>query len=219
MLCIIIPAFNEAKRIGKVIDAARRQSKNVIVVDDGSSDGTSAVAEREGVIVLRHIVNMGKGAAAKTGCDYALERDATMIVLMDSDGQHDARDIPRFLRAIKGHDIVFGQRLFNAKMPLVFNIGNRLLDFMTFFLFGIELQDTQCGFRAFTAAAYRKIRWKAADYSMESEMIANAGRHRLRYATVKIATVYADHYKGTTVLDGISIAFNMLFWRLRRGIV
>jgi hypothetical protein len=81
-------------------------------------------------------------------------------------------------------------------------------------LYGIRLNDTQCGFRAFSGDAYKKIRWNASDYSMESEMISRAGKQRLKYVQIPIRTIYSDKYKGTTILDGIRIVINMVRWRL-----
>ena len=82
------------------------------------------------------------------------------------------------------------------------------------FIYGIKIKDSQCGYRAFTAKAYKKIRWKASDYSMESEMLAKIGKYKLSYAEVPIETIYSDKYKGTTILDGIKIIFNLLIWKL-----
>jgi len=87
---------------------------------------------------------------------------------------------------------------------------------ITQLLFKIRIRDTQSGYRAFTSRAYRKIRWKASNYSMESEMIANLGKHKLKYKEIPIRTIYTDRYKGTTVLDGIKIVFNMIWWRLTK---
>jgi len=133
--------------------------------------------------------------------------------LIDADGQHDPAEIPHFLKALDGADIVFGYRATNKSMPFVFRFGNSFINYVVFLIYGVKLRDTQCGYRAFTADAYRKIRWKARDYSMESEMIANAGKKKLAYAQVPIRTIYADRYKGTTVLDGIRIVFRILGWR------
>ena len=83
-------------------------------------------------------------------------------------------------------------------------------------MYKIKLKDTQCGYRAFSAKAYKKIKWKSSDYSMESEMIANVGKHHLKYAEIPIQTIYSDKYKGTTIVDGIKIVFNMLLWKIRR---
>jgi len=185
-------------------------------VDDGSKDNTFNIAKKEEVIVLKHIVNLGKGAAIKTGCDYAIKNKADILVLVDADGQHEPKEIPIFLEKIKKNDIVFGYRTFNKKMPKILSFGNKFINFTIKILYGLDLKDTQCGYRALTSKVYRKLRWDSTDYAMESEMIANAGRHHLKYAQVPIATIYSEKYKGTTVLDGIKIVMNMLLWRLKR---
>jgi glycosyltransferase involved in cell wall biosynthesis len=210
---VVIPAHNESKRVGSVIEKAKKYVKNVIVVDDGSKDDTEYVASRKGAIVLRHVINMQKGAAVKTGCDYALKKGAEKIVLVDADGQHNPNEIPKFLEALEEADIVFGYRRMNRNMPFVFRRGNWFLNRLVAGLFGIRLKDTQCGYRAFTANAYKKIRWRALDYSMESEMIANVGKNHLRYKEIPIETLYLDRYKGTTIIDGIKIALNLIKWR------
>ncbi len=215
MVWIVIPAKNEEKTIRDIIKKIKKFYKNIVVVDDGSSDRTAAVAKKD-AIILRHILNLGKGAALKTGCDFALKSGARSLVAMDADGQHDPEDIKKFISALEGADIVFGYRTLNKDMPAILRIGNNFINWITRLLYNIDIKDTQCGFRAFTAAAYRKIRWNSPDYSMESEMIANSGKHKLRYRQVPIKTVYKDRYKGTTVLDGIKIVFNMISWRLRR---
>lgn len=211
---VVIPAYNESKHISDVIKKVKNYASSIIIVDDGSKDNTYELALKSKVNVLRHIVNLGKGAALKTGCDYAVKIGAEKIIVIDSDGQHDPAEIPILLKKLKESDIVFTQRKFNKNMPAILRFGNWFIDTSTKLLFGIDLKDTQCGYRAFTAAAYKKIRWKASDYSMESEMIANAGKKHLKYRTIPIQTIYSDKYKGTTVFDGVKIVFNMLKWRL-----
>jgi hypothetical protein len=115
---------------------------------------------------------------------------------------------------LKSHDIVFGYRIFSRTMPAILRFGNRFINSTVAFLYGISLNDTQCGYRAFTSETYKKLRWAATDYSVESEMVSRTGRKRLRYAQVPIKTVYLDSYKGTTVLDGIKIVLKMLWWRV-----
>ena len=212
---VVIPARNEQKTIGAVLQKTKKLYSNIVVVDDGSTDKTAVIAKKYAT-VLRHIVNMGKGAALKTGCDYAVKKVARKIVVMDADSQHSPADIAKFLKKLAKKDIVFGYRQLDEHMPLILMVGNQFINQTTKLLYKMNLRDTQCGFRAFTAAAYKKIRWKANDYSMESEMIANAGKHTLRYAEVPIATIYKDRYKGTTVLDGMKIVRDMLLWKLKR---
>ncbi|HLG25061.1 MAG TPA: glycosyltransferase family 2 protein [Candidatus Nanoarchaeia archaeon] len=209
----VIPAYNEEKRIIPVIEKAKKFVDSVVVVDDGSRDRTQEFAKSAGAIVLRHLVNLGKGAALKTGCDYASEH-AEWIIVLDADAQHNPEDIPRFIEKLKKYDIVFSYRSLSSKMPAVLRFGNKMISMSISALYGINLKDSQCGFRAFSNGTYKKIRWDAQDYSMESEMIARAGKQKLKYVQVPIKTLYSDNYKGTTILDGIKIFWNMVWWKI-----
>lgn len=213
-LFVIIPAHNEQKHIVQVIKNVKPHTHNIIVVDDGSTDRTTELSKKSDVITLRHVINLGKGAALKTGSEYALRKGAKILVFIDSDGQHLPEDIPRFLNALKGNDIVFGSRGLNKNMPFILKFGNWFINKINTLLFGIDLRDTQSGYRAMTSAAYRKIRWKSTKYSVESEMVANAGKKRLKYKEITIKTIYADKYKGTTVIDGVKIVLNMIWWKI-----
>jgi glycosyltransferase involved in cell wall biosynthesis len=213
---VIIPAHNEQKHISSVIKRVKRRAKNIIVVDDGSRDKTYNLAKREGSIVLRHIVNLGKGAALKTGCEYALKKGAKKLIFIDADGQHKPEDIPRFLDSLRNADIVFGSRSLNKKMPFLLKLGNQFINQVNNILFGVKLRDTQSGYRALTAQAYRKIRWKSTNYSVESEIVANTGKKRLKYKEITIKTIYSDKYKGTTIIDGVKIVLNMIWWKISR---
>jgi len=160
----IIPAFNEAKRLSSVLEALSGYVDEMIVVDDGSSDETTKTATHHpGVLAIRHRVNLGKGAALKTGCEFAVERNADVIVCLDADGQHLPSEIPQLTAPLRDGlaKIVFGVRKMqsNQSMPMVAKIGNRALSLMTRLLFRIQVSDTQCGFRAFTRAAYQAIKW------------------------------------------------------------
>ena len=213
---VIIPAYNEEKHIERVIKNTKNFAKNILIVDDGSNDKTSIIAEKSGAFVLKHIVNLGKGAALKTGCEYAVKNGAEKIVVLDADGQHDPKEIPNFIKTLNKVDIVFGYRRLNKNMPFVFRYGNWFIFFMTKLLFGLKIVDTQCGYRSFTANAYNKIKWNAVDYSMESEMIANTGNAHLKCSQIPIETIYSDKYKGTSVIDGVRIVLNMVWWKLSR---
>lgn len=215
-LFIIIPAHNEGKRIVSVLSKVKKYAKDIIVVDDGSTDDTFKQASKVKVTVLRHVVNLGKGAAIITGADYAVQKGAETLIFMDADGQHEPKDIPRFIDAIKGKDIVFGSRKKSRSMPAVLRFGNGFINTAIRVLYGVKLTDTQSGYRALTAKAYKQVKWKSNDYRMESEMLVNVGKNNLRYKEIFIKTIYSDKYKGTTVLDGIKIVFNMLWWRISR---
>lgn len=210
----VIPAHNEKKSIAEVVTKTGKYVYRVIVVDDGSTDNTVELAEKANAIVLKHVVNLGKGAALKTGCDFAVKNGAKCVVVLDADSQHKPEDIQRFIEKLKKYDVVFSYRKGSGKMPAVFRFGNSLISNIVNILYGVRLNDTQCGFRAFTGEAYRKISWDASDYSMESEMIARVGKQRLKYVQIPIQTIYSDKYKGTTIIDGMKIVLNMLWWKL-----
>ncbi len=213
---IIIPAYNEGKTIFEVITNTKKFASNIIVVDDGSRDNTAAEATRAGAKVVRHKVNLGKGAALKTGCDYALKQGAEKIITLDADGQHDPKEIPSFISALDQHDIAFGSRKAPESMPKVFKLGNKVITQTLQMLYGVRVEDSQCGYRSFKAATYPQIRWGATDYYVETEMAIRAGKKKLIHTTIPIETIYADKYKGTTVLDGVRIVVKMIGWKIWR---
>lgn len=218
IVAAVIPARNEVKHIGPVVNNTLPFVDYVIVVDDGSVDGTmTAVAgiDNSKVRCLRHEVNLGKGAALKTGCDAAVLLKSDVIVCLDADGQHNPASIPLFLRTLtdKQVDVVFGMRQFNNRMPMTMLIGNRILSQFIHWLFRVMVHDTQSGFRAFTVLAYQKLRWHSSGYEAETEMIVRIGEYKLKYIEVDIDTIYYDNYKGTTALDGLRIFFYILRWK------
>ncbi len=216
MEVVIIPAHNEERHISNVIKKTKEYAKNIIVVDDGSTDKTLEEAKSNGVTILHHKVNLGKGAALKTGCDYAILNGATSIIVMDADGQHDPKEIPQFQINLENKDIVFSYRVGKESMPQILKFGNWFISKVAKTLYGPVLDDTQCGFRAFSAETYEKIKWESCDYGLESEMIANVGKNKLKYTQIPIATVYNDKYKGTTALDGIKIVLKMIGWKITK---
>ena len=117
---IIIPAYNEELTIGSVVALAKKYG-DVLVVDDGSGDRTSEIAREAGAIVIRHNTNMGKGAALKTGFEYALSREYEIVVTLDADGQHNPDEIPLLMEPIiRGEaDLVIGSRYLNAMLRVI----------------------------------------------------------------------------------------------------
>lgn len=215
-VAIVIPAWNESKHIYDVVKRTQKVVSDIIVVDDGSKDNTTELAKKAGATTLTHIINMGKGAAAKTGCDFAYKKGYDILILMDADGQHMPEDIPRFLKALEKKDIVFGYREQNKNAPIIMTFGNWFLTTASQILFGMAIKDTQSGFRAFTKKAYKKIKWNSTDYAMESEMIYRA--QGLKFSQIPIKRIYLDNEKGTTVWHGIKIGWQMLKWKLIGGI-
>jgi Glycosyltransferases involved in cell wall biogenesis len=147
---IVIPAYNEEKVIGKVvIDIKKEGYKNIIVVDDGSADKTAEVSKKSGAIVLRHILNRGKGAAAKTGLEYAKSQNADIVVTVDGDGQHNPKDIKKMVGKINdGYEVVLGSRFLNRKnkMPIFNRLANFFANVLVFLVYEFWTTDSQSGF-------------------------------------------------------------------------
>lgn len=212
---LVIPAYNEAKRLDNLLESLKEVDLPVIMVDDGSSDKTFELAKKYSVTVLRHKVNLGKGAALKTGCEAAITLGASAVILMDSDGQHKASDLPKFIEKIDSgsYDVVFGSRNLSMGVPFVRYIGNKFASVLINLLYGIYISDLICGYRALTKKAFEKINWESAGYDVETEIVVRASLLKLRYCEVSVETVYYDKFKGVTILNALSILLNVIKWR------
>lgn len=191
---IVIPALNEALRIRGVVEGALRECPNVIVVDDGSDDGTGERIADLPVTVLRHAQRMGKGAALRDGFAEALRRGARAVITMDGDGQHDAADIPRLIEAgnaYPGH-IVIGARLRKrAAQPGYRRLANEFGDWGISWGCGFLVADTQSGQRLYPAqvAALRDV--PGEDFVFEAQILITASRRLgVRCVSVPIESRY-----------------------------
>ena len=212
---IIIPAFNEERRIAGVLNDVKNVGLPVIVVDDGSRDSTYEIAKKHQVIVLKHKINLGKGAALKTGCEAAILMGAESIIMMDSDGQHKSSDISKFIEKINigKYDIVFGSRNLSMGVPLIRFIGNKIESVLISLLFGIYIPDPICGFRAMTKKAFNRLNLESVGYDIETEMVIKTRLLTLKYCEIPVETIYYDKFKGVTLLDAINIMSNVIKWR------
>jgi glycosyltransferase involved in cell wall biosynthesis len=156
----VIPCCNEEATIGSVVLKTKRFVNHVLVVDDGSKDETKKVAKDAGATVISHKKNRGKGAAIRTGFQYALDNDFDYVVTIDGDGQHNPLEIPALLDNVinNGHDVSIGYRVGNdTEMPMWRRVGKRVLDYTTSMGTGGFVTDSQCGFRAFNRKAVEAI--------------------------------------------------------------
>ncbi|KUK17006.1 glycosyltransferase family 2 protein [Thermococcus sibiricus] len=190
---IVIPAYNEELTIGSVVALAKKYG-DVLVVDDGSYDRTSEIAQKAGAVVIRHKVNMGKGAALKSGFEYALSQDYDIVITIDADGQHNPDEIPLLVDPIiKGEaDLVIGSRYLNGskeKIPLYRRFGLWVLNKSTKVVSGLEV-DSQSGFRAMNRKALESINLKSEDYSVETDMVVKAKENGIRIKEVPISVRY-----------------------------
>ena len=196
MIFALIPGFNEAPRIGAVVEAARR-FLTVIVVDDGSTDATGEVAADAGAVVVRQEPNQGKGAALRTGFRRALADGAEAILTLDADGQHDPAEIPAFLAAWSGAtsgaepDLVIGARNFRS-MPPVRRLSNVLGRIAFSWAVGRSIADNQSGYRLVSRRlAEATLASGEAGFGLEVEQITTCIRMGGRIAWVPIRTIYA----------------------------
>ena len=215
---IIIPAYNEEDHIVDIVSSVQEKvpAQRTIVVDDGSTDNTYKFCKDANIKVLRHYVNLGKGAALRTGSKYARSIGAEHIIFMDGDGQHSLQTIPLLLEKLGRYDLVVACRQFNGDMPTMSRVGNKFFTLFSKTLFGIDVVDTQSGFRALNTQILDKIMWKTNHYAVETEMLVEAHRNNIKVGTVETQTIYHDDMKGTDPLHGIKIALNMIYWRLTK---
>ena len=207
-IVILIPAYNESRFIGSIVLQASEYG-NVIVIDDGSMDGTGEIARRAGAMVIRHEVNQGKGAALNTGFHYASQLPADAVVALDGDGQHRCSDIPGVAVPILSGaaDLVVGSRFLERKsrIPRWRIAGQQALTWATNFSSGARLTDSQSGFRAFSPALLRRFNFDTAGFSVESEMQFLVKDGQLRVVEVPIQVSYADPPKRNPVTQGLQV--------------
>jgi glycosyltransferase involved in cell wall biosynthesis len=216
IIWVIIPALNEAKYLDKVLSKVKKYTPNIIFVDDGSSDDSTSIARKYTPHVLTHKVNLGKGAALKTGTEYAFgELGADAIVIMDADSQHNPKELPHFFAKLKkGNQVVLGTRDINQKMPYIRAQWNRSVSFLIWLFFGVYIHDIPCGYKAFTKRAYKLLKWQSNNYAVEMEIAARIGKYKLEFVTLPIETIYQDTDRGMTMLHAVGMMGQVINWRL-----
>ncbi len=204
----IIPAYNEERTIGGVINGVKKYVNKAIVVDDGSRDRTYELAKAQNATVLRHIINRGQGAALQTGMEYALKNGADIIVHFDADGQFVANEIKDLIKPIitgEAH-IVFGSRFLEKKSDIPWlkkNIIIPLAKIINKIFLDVNLTDPQSGFRALTKEAAKKIEIQQDEMAHCSEILYKAREFNLKIKEVPITVVY--HNFGQKFSGGVKI--------------
>ena len=203
MVFIVVPAYNEEKNIGRVLrDLFSQGFQNVVVVDDGSSDNTYIEAKKLGVIVLRHEINRGQGAALQTGNEYVLSQGAEIIVHFDADRQFTASDIGSAIGKMKKDqvDVILGSRfLDNRSQDIPWSKKNVFLPLGRFFqnfFSGIKLTDVHNGFRLLSRRAAEQITISQSGMAHNSEIVEQIKRYDLRYMEYPVAVTYNEYGQG-----------------------
>ncbi len=218
----VIPALNEATRIEAVVKAALPYVDRVIVVDDGSRDGTGDVARKAGAFVLRHPENCGAGAATMTGIEGARRMGATNVVTLDADEQHNPTDIPALLAALSlGNDVAFANRFAPKKarngtsrntIPFIRRVFNGIGNIVTFAATGMWISDSQCGYKAFGPRAVQELQLRMSGFEFCTEIVRECVQRKWRYAEVPVKVLYSEYTlaKGQSFANGVKTALKIL---------
>jgi glycosyltransferase involved in cell wall biosynthesis len=215
-LIAVIPAFNEELVIGSVVLRTRQYVERVIVVDDGSSDRTSEVAILAGAEVIRLDANTGKAYAVLLGLKYAHNMGCTTAVMLDADGQHDPREIPRVAGLVmEGKaDLVIGSRFLrkNNGIPRYRQLGQKTLDLFTNIGAESKVTDSQSGFRAISCKALENLDFRSDGYNVESDMINHFSKLGLTIQEVPISVKYdvPHKHKKHPVSHGVGVLTQLI---------
>lgn len=208
-----IPAYNEEKTIAKVVLRARKKVDRVIVIDDGSADATSDIAEALGALVFKHEKNLGYGSAIKTCFGAAKKLNTDIMVILDGDGQHNPNEIPSLVKKIKeGFDVVIGSRFLKKnKIPKYRKFGINILN-LAIRRAGVNVNDCQSGYRAYSKKAIEQIHLKENGMSASTEILLQAQANGLRFCEVPIGCDYGVDHPSTRnpLTHGVSVLVSIL---------
>lgn len=214
---VAIPAYNEVATIGTVVLAAREHTEHVIVVDDGSTDRTAAVAESAGALVIEQSTNAGKGSAVRTIFAIARHLDTSQLVVLDADWQHDPLEVPKLLEPLESGeaDIVIGSRYLagdRGDTPAYRRLGQKVLDLITVAGTGNAIADSQSGYRAFNRRAIDALELTTDGFGVEVEMLQAASDNSLTVTEVPISINYdvPDANTANSVLHGVHVVDTLL---------
>lgn len=191
-ILVAMPAYNEEKYIGSLVTKAREYADEVLIVDDGSTDGTPEVARLAGATVIQHKENKGYGAAVQSILAEAKRIAPDILVLLDADSQHNPGEIPRLVEPIsQGFDLVIGSRkLLRDNIPLYRRIGQGVISYFCYILSGEKLSDSESGFRVFSRKAVGMLELREDGMSVSAETIAKAAEKGLKITEIPISITY-----------------------------
>ncbi|MFZ2189771.1 MAG: glycosyltransferase family 2 protein [Candidatus Magasanikiibacteriota bacterium] len=213
MMVAVVPAYNEEKTIGSVVQSLFAHVDKVIVVDDCSRDNTHEQALASGAIVLQHKINRGQGAALQTGHDYALQIGADYVLHFDGDNQFCVEDIKPALTKLNdsGADVLFGSRFLDNRTKIPWFKKNILFPMAKIFnkICGVDLEDTHNGFRILNKKALEQIKIEHDRMAHATEIPAKAKKLGLKFVEFPVKVVY--HEFGQGLGGGLQVAKDLLF--------
>jgi glycosyltransferase involved in cell wall biosynthesis len=220
---VIVPAYNEGQRLAVTLETLCQRYQNVVVVDDGSTDDTANVAQEQGgAWVVRHLINCGQGAALQTGIDFALQRDAKILVTFDGDGQHSVEDVQLLVEPIRAGEVevVLGSRFLGSTvgMPRTRWLTLKAAVVFTWLFSRIRVTDAHNGLRAFSRHAAQQIRIKQNRMAHASEILDHVRRLNLPYCERPVTIRYTQGTleKGQSGWNSLRIVGQLLLGRFVR---
>ena len=190
-LLVVVPVFNGEQSILQLHAALTRiDIQQILVIDDGSLDATAQILNDNGIPLLSHETNLGKGAAIRSGAKWGIENNFHWILTLDADQQHPPSSIPVFIERMKAKVILIGQRSDLKSMPLLRILSNKFTSLLLSIRTNSSLRDSQCGFRLIPLSLFEKIEFQQNGFQFESELLIKASMSGYSIEHVKIPTVY-----------------------------
>lgn len=219
-ICAIIPAYDEGLNIVSVIKQVKKHNIDIVVIDDGSTDQTAALAEREEVCLIRHISNEGKGSALRRGFQFAVEKDYDYVITLDADGQHNSDEIPLFIDKIgnSNEDIVVGNRLHSPKgMPVLRLFVNKLFSKIVAMVSEQNIPDALCGYRIITRQILKSITLSSNRFDIDPEILIKASKKGFKITSVNIECIYANEFSYIRPLQDGYLFFRLIIKELKNS--
>ena len=216
---VVIPAYNEGKALGPLLEKLKEKNLSVLVVDDGSGDGTYELSKRYADVTLRNEDNLGKGRSLNRAISYLLGNvEFEYVITMDADGQHSPNDIDSFLReAENGEAFVVGNRMANpAKMPIVRVFTNIFMSRVISKIVEQHIPDTQCGFRLMRRDVLEQVKIETKKFEIESEILIKVASRGFQVKSVPIESIYFKRRKSKIRPIADTLRFWKFIRRLRR---
>lgn len=217
-VAVIVPAYNEEKKIAGVLRALETTGYTIVVVDDSSADNTGEFAKNFPVFYIKHAVNLGQGAALRSGSEFAIGLGFDIIAHFDADGQHRIKDLETVVSAVKNNqcDVSLGSRFLESKSAMPFK-KRMILWFAKVFtqkILQLQFTDPQNGLRAFKAECWDKLKWQSDDFAHCSEILHNIIKAKLDFVEVPIIINYDSYSSSKPIKPRLRMGWRMLFQKI-----